>query len=92
MITKKFLERLDELYLPPQHEYTQVDLPEVRYAVIDGKGCPENQDFAAGKNWLNAVVHMVKLLVKKRMGESYLEPPLEYLFWAEDAQDFPSGN
>ena len=41
MNVEQFHERLGELYLPPKGQFTLVDVPEVRYAVIEGKGDPE---------------------------------------------------
>ena len=89
MNTEMFLERLNELYLPPEDEFTFVDVPEVRYAVIDGEGNPESStEFADAKKWLYSVAHLIKPFVKERMGKKYVDPPLEYQFWADDVRDF----
>lgn len=91
MNVDKFHERLKELYLPPQKEFTWVDVPEIRYAVIDGEGDPQGSEGARAVKWLYSVVHVVKPLVKKRMGRNFVEPPLECLCWADTIEDFVPG-
>ena len=92
MNVDQFHDRLRELYLPPEHQFTMVDVPEIRYAVIDGKGDPGNGKSVEAAKWLYSVVHFVKPFVKARMGQDFVEPPLEYLFWAEHERDFAEGN
>jgi hypothetical protein len=92
MNVEQFHDRLRELYLPPEHQFTMVDVPEIRFAVIDGKGDLENGESAEAAKWLYSVVHFVKPLVKERMGKNFVEPPLEYLFWADNERDFIEGN
>lgn len=92
MNVEQFHERLRELYLPPKNQFTMVDVPEIRYAVIDGRGDPGNGESAEAAKWLYSVVHFVKPFVKERMGKNFVEPPLEYLFWADTERDFIEGN
>jgi hypothetical protein len=92
MNVEQFHERLGELYLPPKGKFTLVDVPEVRYAVINGKGDPEKGKTEEAAKWLYSVVHLVKPFVKERMGKNFVEPPLEYQFWADDERDFVEGN
>lgn len=92
MNVEQFHERLRELYLPPEHQFTMVDVPEIRYAIIDGKGDPGNGKSAEAAKWLYSVVHLVKPFVKERMGKNFVEPPLEYQFWADNERDFIEGN
>ena len=92
MNVEGFHDRLRELYLPPKDQFTIVDVPEIRFAVIDGKGDPGNGESAEAAKWLYSVVHFVKPFVKERMGVNFVEPPLEYLFWADNERDFIEGN
>jgi hypothetical protein len=92
MNVEEFHSRLRELYLPPKDQFTLVDVPEIRFAVIDGKGDPGNGENANAAKWLYSVAHLVKPLVKERLGKNFVEPPLEYLWWAEDEADFIAGN
>ena len=92
MNVEGFHKRLKELYLPPEKQFTLVDVPEIRFAVIDGKGNPESDECAEAVKWLYSVVHLIKPLVKKRMGKNFVEPPLECLCWADKRKDFTEGN
>ena len=42
MDVESFLKRLNELYLPPQGEFTILEIPTIRYAVLEGQGSPES--------------------------------------------------
>lgn len=92
MNVEEFHERLRELYLPPERKFTLVDVPEIRYAVVDGEGHPESNECAEAAKWLYFVVHLFKPLVKKRMGKNFVAPPLECLCWADNEKDFIEGN
>lgn len=59
---------------------------------IDGEGNPENTTINEYMKWLYSIAHLVKPLVKKRMGKNFIEPPVECLFWADKEKDFISGN
>lgn len=86
-----FHRRLKELYLPPPGRFTVVDVPEIRYAAIDGRGDPAGADGAAAVKWLYAVVHLFKPLVRERMGRNFVLPPIECLCWADRPEDFLEG-
>ena len=92
MTVEEFHKRLKELYLPPERQFTLVDVPEIRFAVIDGKGNPESDESAEAVKWLYSVVHLIKPLVKKHLGKNFVEPPLECLCWADKKKDFIEGN
>jgi hypothetical protein len=87
-----FHNRLKELYLPPQKRFTLVDVPDIRFGVIDGTGNPESDECARAVKWLYSVVHLVKPQVKQRMGKNFVEPPLECLCWADKKKDFMECN
>ena len=88
MNVDEFHDRLKELYLPPEGRFTLVDVPDIRYAVIDGQGDPASEARADAVRWLYSLVHLVKPIVKERMGKNFVEPPIEYLIWSEDEEDF----
>lgn len=92
MDVEKFHERLRELYLPPENEFSLIDVPEIRFAAIDGEGPPESEACAEAVKWLFAIVHIVRPFVKERMGKNFVNPPLEVLYWADDPEDFAQGN
>ena len=91
MNIEDFHNRLNDLYLPPKDQFTVIDVPEIRFAVIDGAGNPENGGTAEAVKWLYAIAHVVKPLVKERMGKNFVEPPPEFLYWADNAEDFVEG-
>ncbi len=87
--------RLNELYLPPAKKFVLVEVPEMRYVMIDGHGAAPGKDRAAldhAAKWLFAVIYPMKAVAKERMGRNFVEPPLEGLWWADDMQDFIKGN
>jgi len=91
MNVEEFHNRLRELYLPAKGAFTLIDVPEIRYAMIDGEGNPEGDGMTTASKWLYSLVHVVKPYMKERMGKNFAEPPLEYLFWADDPKDFIQG-
>ena len=91
MKEKEFMSRLKELYLPPTDEFVIVNVPALRYAVIDGKGGPGGKAHAHAIKWLFAAVYPIKRIARERMGKSFVEAPLEGLWWADDVEDFISG-
>jgi hypothetical protein len=84
--------RLEELYLPPADEFVLVDVPDLQFVMIDGEGNPSGEAFAQASRWLFSVVFPIKRVAKERMGKSFVEPPLEGLWWADDMNDLIAGN
>jgi hypothetical protein len=80
-------EILKELYLPPADDFVVVDVPELRYIMVDGEGDPDGDLFPHLTRWLFAVVHPLRLHGRKLMGKHFVEPPLECLWWSQDIQD-----
>lgn len=92
MTTTDFRDRLYDLYRPPSDHFSFVDVPDMQFAVIDGSGNPEGASFAQAIKWLFTVIYPIKRDAKKRMGKRFAEPPLECLWWADDMNDFITGN
>jgi hypothetical protein len=86
-----FHNRLRELYLPPADRFTMVEVPPIRFAVIDGHGNPQSDEGAAAARWLYSVAHFVKPLVRERMGKNYVDRPPECLLWADEISDLADG-
>lgn len=84
--------QLEELYLPPADEFVLVDVPRMKYFMVDGEGSPHDGPHAERLQWLFAAVHPIKRAAKERMGRNFIEPPLEGLWWADDMADFVAGN
>lgn len=83
--------QLEELYLPPAGEFVVVDVPKMKFLMIDGEGNPESERFSQAMRWLFAVLYPIKRVAKERMGRHFVEPPLEGLWWADEIADFVAG-
>lgn len=83
--------RLKELYLPPAEEFVLVDVPDMRFVMLDGRGFAAGAAPADAAKWLFAALYPIKRLARQRMGKRFVEPPLEGLWWADDPQDFVCG-
>ena len=42
--------------------------------------------------WLWSIVYFLTPIAKEKLGKNFAYPPLECLFWADDTEDFVSGN
>lgn len=84
--------RLKELYLPPAENFVLVDVPEMRYVMVDGHGAAERTALNHAVKWLFTAIYPIKRIARERMGRNFVEPPLEGLWWADDIQDFIRGN
>lgn len=82
--------KLRELYQPQAEEFVIVDVPALPFAVIDGHGSPDEGAGAAIKTLFTAI-YPIRRQARQRMGASFVEPPAEMLYWAEDMQDIATG-
>ncbi len=71
-----------------------VDVPNMNFLMVDGKGNPNTvQEYKDAVQALYALSYAVKFMIKKReMGIDYGVMPLEGLWWADDMNDFTEGN
>jgi len=88
MARSDFHSRLEELYLPPSDEFVLVNVPRANYAVVEGVGDPKSPENARLLKWLFAAIHPIKRIARERMGRTFVEPPLEALWWADSPCDF----
>ncbi len=87
-----FKKKLKPLYAPPKGRFSEVDVPELRYLMIDGKGDPGTaQEYADKVQALFSVAYPLKFASKKELGRDYAVPPLEGLWWADDMNAFVAG-
>jgi hypothetical protein len=84
--------KLKELYLPPSKDFVLVDVPEMRYIMLDGRGAADRTALDHAVKWLFTVIHPMKRIARQRMGKNFVDPPLEGLWWADDVRDFIGGN
>jgi hypothetical protein len=81
---------LGSLYRPPKHEVVEVEVPPLRYLMIDGQGDPNTSEvYADAVEALFSVSYAVKFMIKKgEQGIDYRVMPLEGLWWADDMAAF----
>jgi len=80
-----------ELYQPSSKEVVVVEVPEVKFLMIDGMGSPgDSKEYQDALATLYPVAFKTKFLSKAK-GKDYVVPPLEGLWWADDMNDFHSG-
>lgn len=68
-----------------------VDVPLMRYLIVDGHGDPDTSVVYAGAlRVLYPVAYAVRFASKQQVGRDYVVPPLEGLWWADDMDAFTS--
>ena len=89
MSTTDFKKELKHLYRPSAKEFVVVDVPPMKFLMIDGHGDPNTaQEYQDAVEALYAVSYKLKFVSKKELGKDYVVPPLEGLWWAEDMETF----
>jgi hypothetical protein len=61
-----------------------VDVPDLGYLVVEGRGAPDGPEFADAVQALYAVSYGAHFLLKKERGEAPRVMPLEALWWVDD--------
>lgn len=84
-----FKKTLKALYGPSTKAFSIVDVPAMRFVMVDGQGDPNKAgDYATGLSWLYSISYALKFASKRERGQDYAVPPLEALWWADDMSDF----
>lgn len=83
---------LRALYSPPKNTFCTVDVPELPFAVWDGEGAPEQPSIAAAIKGLYTAIYPIRREARDRGGKSFVEPPVEFLYWTDDTFDFSTHN
>jgi hypothetical protein len=89
-----FKKQMKDLYQPSAKEVVVVEVPEMNFLMVDGKGDPNtSQSYAEAIEALYAVSYALKFMVKKGpMAIDYGVMPLEGLWWAEDMSAFTTAD
>ena len=83
-----FNQSLDS-YRARRGRFRILDVPELRYLMVDGHGDPNTSPaFAEAVEALYPVAYTLKFASKRELGRDYVVPPLEGLWWAEDMDSF----
>jgi hypothetical protein len=89
MTKTDFKKELQHLYGPSVKRFEVVDVPPMRFLMVDGHGDPNTADeYREAVEALYAVAYRVKFISKKETDRDYVVPPLEGLWWAEDMATF----
>lgn len=65
-----------------------VDVPDLRYLMIDGHGDPNGPAFAEATAALYPLAYRLKFASRQQLGRDYVVMPLEGLWWADDMAAF----
>ncbi|MCG8603911.1 GyrI-like domain-containing protein [bacterium] len=88
-----FKKDLKLFYNPSKKEVTVVDVPQMIFLMIDGKGDPNTEDYQSAVETVFSVSYALKFMIKKSETDiDYTVMPLEGLWWADDMSDFTTGN
>lgn len=78
-----------ELFTPPSKAPVLVDVPSLRFLMIDGQGDPNTSpEYEAAVQTLYSVAYSLRFALKKAGILDYGVPPLEGLWWAADMAAF----
>jgi hypothetical protein len=79
-----FKKTLRDLYTAPQGKFKRIEVPEMQYMMIDGRGDPgTSQAYQEAIEALYAVAYRIKFTSKNDLGRDYVVPPLEGLWGSE---------
>lgn len=88
-----FKRELDYLYKPSSKEFSVVAVPSLKYLMVDGEGDPNTAvDYVKAIEALYSVSYTLKFMSKKELGQDYVVPPLEALWWADNMSVFAKGH
>ena len=79
----------NEIYNPSTKEPSMVNVPEMKFLMIDGEGDPNtSQEYKDAMEVLFPVSYKVKFISKKEKSKDYVVMPLEGLWWVDNMEDF----
>jgi DNA-binding PadR family transcriptional regulator len=77
------------LYTPPSKDFTVVDVPDLQYIAVDGRGDPNSSSaYADALEALYGIAYTLKFASKKTVGKDFVVGPLEGLWRADDPEVF----
>lgn len=87
-----FKKELADLYKPSSKDFSIVTVPPLKYLMVDGEGDPNTSpEYVAAIEALYGVSYTLKFMSKTDLGQDYVVPPLEGLWWADDMSAFAKG-
>jgi hypothetical protein len=87
-----FKKTLKHLYNPPKGRFHFVEVPEMTFLMLDGKGDPNTSlDYQQTIEALYSMSYGIKFALKSH-GFDHIVPPLEGLWWMENMNEFSLAN
>lgn len=78
-----------EFYYPSTGEVAVVDVPEMKFLMIDGQGDPNtSQEYKDAMETIFPVSYKTKFISKKEKSQDYVVMPLEGLWWTDNMEEF----
>lgn len=78
-----------EFYYPITKEVAVVELPEMKFLMIDGHGDPNtSREYQDAMETIFPVSYKTKFTSKKEKSQDYVVMPLEGLWWADNMEEF----
>ncbi|MEV0460334.1 GyrI-like domain-containing protein [Catellatospora methionotrophica] len=78
-----------DLYAAPSKDFTEVDVPELRYLAVDGEGDPNTSPaYTEAVEALFTVAYTLRFASKKTLDRDFVVGPLEGLWRADDPSVF----
>ncbi|HEY0196346.1 MAG TPA: GyrI-like domain-containing protein, partial [Methanobacterium sp.] len=78
-----------ELYNPSKKEPSLVEVPEMRFLMMDGEGDPNtSQEYQDAMEALFPVSYKTKFISKRDKSKDYVVMPMEGLWWVDNMEDF----
>lgn len=88
-----FKKEMKQFYQAPPAEFVEVEVPELRFVMVDGEGDPNTAEaYGRALECLYATSYAMKFASKNTLKRDYVVPPLEGLWWADDPADFVTRN
>lgn len=90
-MTKTDFKRTLDCYRARHGEFRILEVPPLRYLMVDGHGDPNTAtEYADAVGALYPVAYKLKFISKLDLGRDYVVPPLEALWWAPEMEVFTS--
>ncbi len=78
-----------EFYYPSTKEVSVVELPLMKFLMIDGQGDPNtSKEYQDAMETIFPVSYKTKFISKKEKSQDYVVMPLEGLWWVDNMEDF----
>lgn len=83
-----FKKALKQLYNPPKGSFHLVEVPQMNFLMLDGRGDPNTSlDYQQAIEALYTMSYAIKFALKSQ-GYDHIVPPLEGLWWMENMNEF----